>query len=310
MTVNPRDGATLPAPSFALMDGILNLNKPRGLTSHDVVARVRAVARQQGVGHAGTLDPMATGVLLLCLGRATRLAEYLMDSPKLYRARVRLGVTTDTDDAEGTVIAERPVEVDRMAVEAALEQFRGPILQVPPMYSALKQGGRPLYRLARQGQTVERQPRPVEIYRLDLTAWEPPELALEVLCSPGTYIRALARDLGEALGCGAHLTGLIRLASGDFRLEDAVDLESLTPENLPGFLLPMDMALQQYPALYLSEADARAVRHGRDIPLAASHEVQGRDVRLARAYGPDGHLIAVLEPHPDQGVWHPRKVLG
>lgn len=294
------------------MDGILNLNKPRGLTSHDVVARVRAIARQKEVGHAGTLDPMATGVLLLCLGRATRLAEYLMDSPKLYRARVRLGITTDTDDAEGMVVAERPVEVDRTAVEAALERFRGSILQVPPMYSALKREGRPLYRLARQGQTVEREPRPVEIYRLDLTAWEPPELTLEVLCSPGTYIRALARDLGEALGCGAHLTGLIRLASGDFRLEDAAELDALTPERLPELLLPPDTALRRYPALHLNETQARAVRYGRDIPassLAVSHEAQRSGIRLARAYGPDGRLLAVLEYHPDRGVWHPRKVL-
>ncbi|MGB9776288.1 MAG: tRNA pseudouridine(55) synthase TruB [Anaerolineae bacterium] len=288
------------------MDGILNLNKPRGLTSHDVVERVRAVARQREVGHAGTLDPMATGVLLLCLGRATRLAEYLMDSPKLYRARVRLGVITDTDDAEGIVIAERPVEVDRMAVETALERFRGPILQIPPMYSALKRDGQPLYRLARRGQTVEREPRPVEIYRLDLTDWEPPELTLEVLCSPGTYIRALARDLGEALGCGAHLTGLIRLASGDFRLEDAAELDALTPERLPDLLLPPDAALQQYPALYMSDAEARAVRHGRDIPASPQDSATAM---LARAYGPDGRLLAVLEYHPDRDVWHPRKVL-
>ncbi|MCS7179015.1 MAG: tRNA pseudouridine(55) synthase TruB [Anaerolineae bacterium] len=292
------------------MDGILNLNKPRGLTSHDVVARVRAVARQREVGHAGTLDPMATGVLLLCLGRATRLAEYLMHSPKLYRARIRLGITTDTDDAEGTIIAERPVQADRAAVEAALEQFRGRILQVPPVYSALKRGGQPLYRLARQGRMVERPPRPVEIYRLDLTLWEPPELTLEVLCSPGTYIRALARDLGEALGCGAHLTGLIRLASGDFRLEDAVELETVTPETLPALLLPPDTALARYPALYLDEARARAIRHGGDIAIPSSvapEELQ--TPAIARAYGPDGRLLAVMEYRPDRGTWHPRKVL-
>ncbi len=288
------------------MDGILNLNKPRGMTSHDVVARVRAVARQREVGHAGTLDPMATGVLLLCLGRATRLAEYLMDSPKLYRARVRLGITTDTDDAEGAVIAESPVEADRAAVEAALERFRGPILQVPPMYSALKRDGQPLYRLARRGQTVEREPRRVEIYRLDLTAWEPPELTLEVLCSTGTYIRALARDLGEALGCGAHLTGLVRLASGDFRLEDAAELDAVTPERLPDLLLPPDAALQRYPALYLSDAEANAVRHGRDI-LHVAQDLSC--MTLARAYGPDGRLLALMEYRPDRGLWHPRKVL-
>ncbi len=296
----------MPFVSFVvLMDGILNLNKPRGLTSHDVVARVRSVARQREVGHAGTLDPMATGVLLLCLGRATRLAEYLMDSPKLYRARVRLGITTDTDDAEGNVIAERPVAADWAAVEAALERFRGPILQVPPMYSALKRDGQPLYRLARRGQTVEREPRQVEIYRLELAVWEPPELTLEVLCSPGTYIRALARDLGEVLGCGAHLTGLVRLASGDFRLEDAAELEEVTPERLPDRLLPPDAALRQYPALHLSDAEARAVLHGRDIPAGREKPC----VPFARAYGPDGRLLAVLEHRPDRALWHPRKVL-
>lgn len=287
------------------MDGILNLNKPRGMTSHDVVARVRAIARQQEVGHAGTLDPLATGVLLLCLGRATRLAEYLTDSPKEYRARIRLGIATDTDDAEGSVISERSVDVDRAAVEAALDRFRGRILQVPPMYSALKREGQPLYKLARRGVAVKREPRPVEIYRLALTAWEPPELTLEVLCSPGTYIRALARDLGEALGCGAHLTGLVRLASGDFRLEDAVELDAVTPERLPDLLLPPDAALRRYPALHLSEAEAHAVSHGRDI---TGPSPAGDGPPLARAYGPDRQLLAVLEYRPERGVWHPKKV--
>lgn len=290
------------------MDGILNLDKPRGMTSHDVVVRVRAVARQREVGHAGTLDPMATGVLLLCLGRATRLSEYLMNAPKRYLARVRLGIATDTDDAEGNILAERPVEADRAAVEVALEPFRGPIFQIPPMYSALKRGGQPLHRLARRGQTVERKPRPVEIYHLGLIAWEPPELTLEVLCSPGTYIRALARDLGEALGCGAHLAGLTRLASGDFLLEDAARWEEVTPEKLPDLLLPPDAALRPYPALYLNDAEARAVRHGRDIPAGADGEGSPK-AALARAYGPDGRLLAVLEYRPDRGRWHPRKVL-
>jgi len=289
------------------MDGILNVNKPRGLTSHDVVNRVRTVARQREVGHAGTLDPMATGVLLLCLGRATRLAEYLMDSPKTYRARIRLGIATDTDDAEGAIIAERPADIDRAAVEAALERFRGRILQVPPVYSALKREGQPLYKLARRGVTVEREPRPVEIYRLDLTAWEPPELTLEVVCSPGTYIRALARDLGESLGCGAHLTGLVRLASGDFRLEDAVELEAVTPERLPALLLPPDAALRRYPALYLNDAEARAVANGRDI---AGPPPVGEGPSLARAYAPDGQLLAVLEYRPERQMWHPKKVVG
>jgi tRNA pseudouridine55 synthase len=288
------------------MDGILNLDKPPGLTSHDVVDRVRAVAGQRRVGHAGTLDPMATGVLLVCLGRATRVAEYLMASSKTYRAHVRLGVATDTYDAEGTVVEERPVEVDRAAVEAALDRFRGSILQVPPMYSAVKHRGKRLYQLARQGVTVEREPRPVEIYRLELLEWRPPDLVLEVSCSPGTYIRSLAHDLGQVLGCGAHLAGLVRLASGDFRLEEAVGLEELTRERLPSLLLPLDAALRSYPALHLDEEGALAVRSGRGVK---GPEPEG-EAGLARAYGPDGVFLAVMEYRPDRGVWHPRKVFG
>lgn len=290
------------------MDGILNLNKPYGLTSHDVVDRIRRLAGQRQVGHAGTLDPLATGVLLVCLGSATRLAEFLMDSPKLYRAHVRLGVTTDTYDAEGAVIAERPVEVGREDVERALERFRGPILQVPPMFSALKKDGRPLYRLARRGETVDRAPRRVEIYRLDLVEWRPPDLTLEVLCSPGTYIRSLAHDLGEALGCGAYLAGLVRLASGEFRLEDAVDLEGLTRERLAEVLLPPDVALRRFPALHLTPAEARAIGYGQDIPDRWGLTGQETTGLLARAYGPDGSLLAVLE-FSGRGTWHPKKVL-
>lgn len=295
------------------MDGILNLNKPQGLTSHDVVDRVRAVAGQRRVGHAGTLDPMASGVLLVCLGRATRVAEYLMASPKRYRARVCLGLTTDTLDAEGMVVEERSVEMDRAAVEAALRQFQGRILQVPPMYSALRYKGKRLYQLARQGVTVEREPRPVEIYRLEMMEWTPPELVLEVSCSPGTYVRSLAHDLGQVLGCGAHLVGLVRLACGDFRLEEAAPLDELTHERLPFLLFPLDAALRCYPALRLNEEAALAVRSGRAVagpsPVQSPSPLfpaEGRS--LARAYGPDGAFLAVMEYRSDRGLWHPRKV--
>lgn len=286
-----------------MLDGILNLDKPSGLTSHDAVAQVRAVAGQQRVGHAGTLDPLASGVLLICLGRATRLVEYLMDSVKVYRARIRLGIVTDTYDALGTVLQERSVEVDRAAVEAALVDFRGPILQVPPMYSALKRDGQPLYRLARRGVTVEREPRTVEIHRLDLIGWEPPCLTVEVACSPGTYIRSLAHDLGERLGCGAHMDALTRLASGDFRLEEAVPLAALTNERLPALLLPPDAALRRYPALRLDQEAARAVRSGQAVAAPP------QDLPLARAYAPDGSFVAVMEYQAQRGVWQPRKVL-
>lgn len=285
-----------------MMDGILNLDKPQGLTSHDVVARVRAVARQRRVGHAGTLDPLATGVLVVCLGRATRLAEYLTASPKQYRACVRLGIATDSYDAAGQVVAERPVTASREQVEAALERFRGTILQVPPMVSALKRDGKRLYELARQGVEVERAARPVEISDLKLVSWTPPDLVLEVTCSPGTYIRSLAHDLGQVLGCGAHVTSLVRLASGDFRLEDALPLADL-PERLASALLPLDAGLGRYPALHLDEAAAHVVRSGRALPA------EGAAAGLARAYGPDGALLAIVAYLPERQVWQPRKVL-
>ncbi|MBN1953930.1 MAG: tRNA pseudouridine(55) synthase TruB [Anaerolineae bacterium] len=287
------------------MNGILNLDKPRRLTSHDVVNRVRQVARQRRVGHAGTLDPLATGVLVVCLGQATRLVEYLVDSPKQYRARVRLGQETDTYDVEGVVVAERPVAVDRAELEDALSSFHGPILQVPPMYSAVRHRGRRLYDLARQGIEVPRQPRPVEIERLTLQDWAPPEFTLEVTCSPGTYIRSLAHDLGRQLGCGAHLVSLVRLASGDFHLQDALPLDSLTPARLPSQLLPMDAALQRYPALELDEQEARAVQSGQAVSAAAA----AADGAVARAYGPAGGLLAVMVYQADRGAWQPRKVL-
>ncbi|MBN1179177.1 MAG: tRNA pseudouridine(55) synthase TruB [Anaerolineae bacterium] len=285
------------------MDGILNLDKPRGLTSHDVVNRIRRVAGQRRVGHTGTLDPMATGVLVVCLGRATRAAEYVMDSPKTYRARVLLGVTTDTYDAEGDVVATAPVEdVTEARVLAALDRFRGPIQQVPPMYSAIKRDGQPLYKLARAGVTVERDARAVEIGRLEMSNWQPPALTLTVTCSPGTYVRSLAHDLGRALGCGAHLVELVRLASGDFTLDDAVPLDEVTRERLLHLLLPIDAALRRYPAMQLDEAAAAAVRSGRgvaaDLPEGAG---------LARAYGPDGAFLAVMA-YRQAGAWHPHKV--
>ena len=285
-----------------MIDGILNLDKPKDLTSHSVVRRVRQVADQRKVGHAGTLDPMATGVLLVCLGRATRVAEYLMESPKVSRASIRLGVVTDTYDAEGTVVATHPVEVTRDEVEAALDDFKGPILQVPPMYSALKRDGKPLYKLARQGITVERPPRAVEIYSLEMTVWQPPELALELSCSSGTYVRSLAHDLGQVLGCGAHLSGLVRTAVGEFKLENAIGLDELTREDLPALLHPLDVALYHYPAFHLDEEGAREVLFGRGI--AAPEKDEG----IARAYGPDGAFIAVLYFRPEKGIWHPQKV--
>jgi tRNA pseudouridine55 synthase len=287
--------------------GLLNLYKPSGPTSHDIVARVRRGTHVQKVGHAGTLDPLATGVLVLCLGPATRLSEYLMESPKRYRARVRFGVETDTDDAEGAVIAERDSLPDRSAVEAALEAFRGEIAQVPPMYSAIKQGGRRLYDLARAGQAVERDARRVTIYRLELTGWEPPFAALGVECSPGTYIRSLARDLGRAVGAGAHLAALERSASGSFTVEEAIrwpDFEAaMQAGTWQDYLLPPDLALADAPAVHLLPGEVEDVRQGRGIP---ARDESGIDGGLGRAYDPEGRFFAVLERRGDH--WQPHKV--
>ncbi len=284
--------------------GLLNIHKPKGPTSHDLVAAVRRGTHVKKVGHAGTLDPMAAGVLVLGLGPATRLSEYVMESRKTYRARARLGIETDTYDAEGQIVAENPAPVERSRVDEVLAAFRGEIEQVPPMYSAIKQGGRKLYEIARAGGEVERAARPVTIYRLDLTAWEPPDFEIEVACSPGTYIRSLAFDVGRAVGVGAHLVALERTASGPFTRENAVDWETLKSAMQDGtwqhYLLPPDMALYQAAEVRLSVVDALRVRQGMAIQLA---EIPGE---IARAYDPAGQLLAVLQRRGE--VWKPEKV--
>ncbi len=293
--------------------GLLNVHKPPGPTSHDLVAAVRRGTGVKKVGHAGTLDPMASGVLVLCLGAATRLSEYVMRSPKTYRARVRFGVETDSYDAEGTVIAENTQPVTLDAATAALDTFRGTFDQVPPMYSAIKQGGQKLYDLARAGHEVERAARPVTVFRLDLLVWEPPDALLEVACSPGTYIRSLAHDLGAAVGVGAFLAALERTASGPFTTANAVIWADLQAAMGAGTwdesLLPPDMALADAPALHLSPEDADHVRHGRLIAAAeaSAGALVGVEM-LARAYDPDGQFFAVLERRDQH--WKPAKVFG
>ncbi len=286
--------------------GLLNIDKPQGPTSHDLVAAVRRGTGVKKVGHAGTLDPMATGVLVICLGPATRLSEYVMGHPKTYLARLRFGVVTATYDAEGDIVAEDPRPISRDAVETALDAFRGAILQVPPMVSALKQGGRKLYDLARAGIEVEREPRPVTITRLDLTAWAPPFADLWVECSPGTYIRSLAHDLGQAVGVGAHLVGLRRAASGQFRVEEAVPWaafeESMRAATWRAHLLPADHAVADLPVVVLTAEAVEDVRHGRMIGADSA------DPDLARAYDPAGRFVAVLARQGD--LWQPHKVFG
>jgi len=292
------------------MDGILVINKATGMTSHDVVARVRRLVKQKRVGHAGTLDPMAQGVLPLCLGQATRVAEYLSESGKAYEAGITFGTVTDTYDTEGTVL--RTADTSTLTLEqiqAALPHFLGKQQQLPPRYSAIKLQGQPAYKLARAGSEVQLQPRPIEIYHLNVLAWTPPTLMLAVECSKGTYIRSLAYDLGEYLGYGAHLSSLTRTRSGPFTLAKSVTLEALASaieENrLQEYLLPADSAVQHFPGLTLDAETAERVLHGNTFRYPALPHTQ---TPLARVYDPDGRFIALASWNSEQCTWQPVKV--
>lgn len=290
------------------MWGLLVVDKPVGPTSHDIVDAVRRGTGQRRVGHAGTLDPLASGVLVLALGQATRLLEYLSASDKEYVAALTLGVTTDTYDATGATVSERPLPIGLTParIEQELARMRGTISQRPPAYSAVKIGGRPAHRRARAGEDVALAPRVVAIHELALLELAPPALVLRVRCSAGTYVRSLAHDLGEALGCGAVLSALRRTASGRFSIEHAVPWEALTAAFMDGtwqrWLLPSDLALEGMPRVPLGEEGLRRVRSGQPIPDADA--VEG----LARGYAPDGQFTAVLKGYPEAGVWRPVKV--
>jgi tRNA pseudouridine55 synthase len=294
------------------LSGILNVDKPPGMTSHDVVDEVRRMVGQRKVGHAGTLDPMATGVLLVCLGKATRVAEYLMRGRKRYRATIVLGTTTDTYDAEGeTISSGGNTDFSQAEIEAALAPFVGSIEQVPPMYSALKQEGQPLYQLARQGKTVERSPRPVEIDAIELLDWSPPALCIEVTCSSGTYIRSLAHDLGQHLGCGAYLAALARLGSGRFTLEDAASLDRLTEAFEYGqedrYLFALDEAFFDWPAVVVGVEAAQHIAHGQAVALESPKGSEA-DGAMVRAYGPEGVFLAIMLYDDADRQWRPKKV--
>lgn len=289
--------------------GVLNVNKPAGMTSHDVVNTLRRLSGQRRIGHAGTLDPMATGVLVVCAGWATRLSEYLMAGRKRYRATLRFGVSTDTYDADGAVVGEeRPVDVSCAGLQAALAEFTGVIDQAAPVYSAVKQEGVPLYRLARRGETVTPPIRRVEIYELTLLDWNSPEATLDVVCSKGTYIRSLAHDLGERLGCGAHLTALVRTASGPFRLEDSISMadlaEALAMDRGFELLCPLERALPDMAVVTVDAEQQARIHHGQ--PVSASPGQAGQD--LALAVSPAGEPLAILSRQAGFERWQPTKV--
>ena len=288
------------------LGGVLNVDKPAGWTSHDVVGRVRRLAGLRQVGHAGTLDPMATGVLVLCLGKATRLLEYLSGQPKTYLAGVTLGATTDTYDAEGEVVDCQPVPaLDAAQIDQALDAFRGEIMQRPPAYSALKRDGVALYKRARAGEAVEVEPRPVTIYQLDLLAFDGQAVQLRIRCGAGTYVRSIAHDLGQALGCGGHLSALRRTAVGNFTVDSAVTPEKLAePGALAAALLPADAAVAHLPRLDVSEAEAGRLLHGQAIAAASS-----APAGPARAYAGDHIFLGIVAIDPQHRLARPHKML-
>lgn len=278
--------------------GILLLDKPLGLTSNDALQRVKRLYRAAKAGHTGSLDPLATGLLPCCLGDSTKFSSFLLDADKRYRVRVRLGVTTTTADAEGEVVETRPVEgVDAERVRAVLSGFHGCIDQLPPMYSAVKHQGQRLYKLARQGVEVERQPRPIEIHALELLACDLPEIELEVHCSKGTYVRTLAEDIGRELGCGGHVVQLRRTGVGPYT-ESAMPFVTLdqvaelaageTPQGLDALLLPLDSALGHWPAVRLSADAAFYLGQGQAV-LVPQAPTEG----LVRLYDPSSVFVGV-----------------
>ncbi|MCW5877333.1 MAG: tRNA pseudouridine(55) synthase TruB [Anaerolineales bacterium] len=288
-----------------LVSGVLVVDKPVGLTSHDVVQIIRRGTGIRRAGHTGTLDPRASGVLVVLIGPAVRLSEFVSAEDKRYQATIRLGSSTDTYDAEGAFTSpEVPVDIEREEFTKLLEQFTGEIEQTPPAYSAVRVQGQRAYDMARRGEDVELPPRIIQVHSLELLEWALPEVVVDVHCSSGTYIRSLANDIGEKLGTGAHLVGLRRTRSGRFTLRDAVSLhrlrEAFETGNWAQYLIPAAEALADWPAVELDAEMLEKVRNGHRIPAAA--EATG----LARAVSEQGDLVAVIEV--DGAEWQPRKV--
>lgn len=288
------------------LSGVIIVDKPIGMTSHDVVQIVRKGTNIRRAGHTGTLDPRASGVLVILVGPAVRLSEYVSASDKRYQAVIQLGSSTDTFDADGRVLSSTAVDISEDQFDEVLQSFVGEIEQVPPPYSAVKVKGKKAYEMAREGEEVDLEPRMINVYSLELLEWAPPEAVIDVYCSSGTYVRSLAHDLGEKLGCGAHLTGLRRTKSGRFTLRDAVPLrklkEAFDNNTWEEFLIPSAEALGDWPAVILDKEQLEIVRHGRRIPGDPSMG------KMARAISEEGTLIGLVEFDPETNEWQPKKV--
>ena len=273
------------------MNGIIIIDKPQEWTSNDVVSRLRRVFNTRRIGHGGTLDPMATGVLPVFVGRATRGVEFFEHAEKVYETTIRFGLTTDTEDITGKTLTETEVSLTREALEAVLPRFRGDILQVPPMYSAIKVNGQKLYDLARKGREVERQPRPITIHELELLEFADNEARLRVRCSKGTYIRTLCKDIGEALGCGGCMAALRRVQAGEYTLEGSIPLRRLLDMSEAGgdvehLLRPVDTMFASHPKLSLNEKQTRLVKNGNAFASDCKNGTY-------RVYAPDGEFLAL-----------------
>lgn len=278
--------------------GVFLLDKPQGVSSNDIMQKVKRLFKANKAGHTGALDPLATGMLPICLGEATKFSQFLLDSDKRYVVTAKLGERTDTSDAEGQVVQSREVNVAEADILAALSAFRGEILQVPTMFSALKHNGKPLYEYARAGITVEREARPITIFELKFIDYQAPFLTLEVHCSKGTYIRTLVDDLGEVLGCGAHVTMLRRLAVADYPIEEMMPIEDLAlladsfpNSELDRLLLPMDTAVASLPQLNLTAEQTKAVGFGQRVKFENPQALSG----LVRLFSEKGQFLGIAE---------------
>jgi tRNA pseudouridine55 synthase len=294
-----------------MLDGVLLLDKPLGLSSNDALIRAKRLYLAKKAGHTGTLDPLATGLLPLCFGEATKFSQDLLEADKTYEATMRLGIRTTTGDAEGEAIDTREVTCDEAAVQAALPNFLGEITQVPPMYSALKRDGKPLYEYARAGQTVEREGRQVTILKLEMIACALPDVSFRVTCSKGTYVRTLAEDIGEALGCGAHLVALRRTGVGALTLENSVTLDALsdaTQAERDTWLQPVDALLSTFPLIELSEDETRRFLHGQRLKLSElAISADAVNAPRVRVYAAQGRLLGVAKQ--GEGVLAPERLV-
>ena len=304
------------------MDGILNINKPQGKTSFSIVSLVKRLSGERRVGHAGTLDPAATGVLPICLGQGTRVVEFLMEATKSYQAQIELGVTTDTYDAMGEITQRGDYSgISQERLESVLASFCGLIQQTPPMYSAVKHRGQRLYKLARAGITVDRKSRPTKIYHLELIDWQSHIATVDVECGRGTYIRSLAHDLGQSLGCGASLKSLIRVKYGLFDIKDAVSVSQLEDafryQYWQHFVYPVDIVLLHWSAVVVDDDTSQAIRNGHPLTLknlnggekaGYSKQHPSGSPNHCRVYTPDGGFLGILRFNPEREQWQPETV--